>query len=71
LQPSSERQVFFGADTGFVDCPVYDRTLMHEGHVVRGPAIVEQMDTTTAVPPDFIVQVDDLRNLYLSQSDVA
>ena len=31
-----------------------------------GPAIVEQMDCTTVVPPDFGVRVDDAGNLFSS-----
>jgi N-methylhydantoinase A len=35
------------------------------GDRFRGPAIVEQMDCTTVVPPDFAARVDDAGNLLL------
>jgi N-methylhydantoinase A/oxoprolinase/acetone carboxylase beta subunit len=38
------------------------------GDAFCGPAIVEQMDCTTVVPPDFGVRVDDAGNLLLKLS---
>jgi N-methylhydantoinase A len=32
---------------------------------IVGPAIVEQMDTTTVVPPDFDARADEQGNLIL------
>jgi N-methylhydantoinase A len=32
---------------------------------LHGPAIVEQMDATTVVPPDFEGRVDSFGNLFL------
>ena len=44
------RQVWF-PETGFVDTPVYERERLPADCRITGPAIVEQMDTTTVVPP--------------------
>ncbi|MEO8159113.1 MAG: hydantoinase/oxoprolinase family protein [Betaproteobacteria bacterium] len=41
---------------GFVDCPIYDRSLLEPQKEVRGPAIMEQMDTTTVVLPGQIAR---------------
>jgi N-methylhydantoinase A len=35
---------------------------------ITGPAIVEQMDTTTVVPPDFRARADEWGNLILDRS---
>jgi N-methylhydantoinase A len=51
------RPVWF-ADTGFVDTPVLDRDRLQNGAAFAGPAIVEQMDTTTVIPPQAKVNVD-------------
>jgi N-methylhydantoinase A len=51
------RQVWF-ADTGFVDTPVLDRDRLKSGAAFTGPAIVEQMDTTTVIPPQANVTLD-------------
>ena len=44
------RPVYFAESKGFVDCPVYDRYALGAGAVVQGPAIVEEIDSTTVVP---------------------
>ncbi len=68
LAPAASRKVYFDNAGGFVDCPVYDRNALLPGDVFRGPAIVEQMDCTTVVPPDFGVRVDEAGNLLLTLS---
>jgi N-methylhydantoinase A len=52
-------------DIGFASCPVYDRDRLEAGNQFRGPAIVEQMDTTTFVPDGMTAQVDAWLNLIL------
>jgi N-methylhydantoinase A len=44
---------------------LYARDKLRPGMVFEGPAIVEQMDTTTLIPPEVIVRVDTLDNLIL------
>ena len=68
--PSSRgrRKVFFEREGGFVDCPIYERAVLMPAHVVSGPAIVEQMDTTTVIPPDFTAHVDEFLNLRLDRN---
>ncbi|GBC69595.1 Acetophenone carboxylase gamma subunit [archaeon HR01] len=50
------RKVFFQGDT--VDFKIYDRWKLKAGSRIAGPAIVEQMDTTTLIPEDFNAWVD-------------
>lgn len=42
-----------------VECPLYDRALLGPGHVVEGPAVIEQYDTTTFVLPRQRAVVDE------------
>ena len=49
----------------FVSCPVYDRDRLRPGNVIAGPAVVEQMDTTTVVLPGMTARVDPYLNLIL------
>ena len=59
-----ERNVwFFG--TGFTPTPVYDRDRLPADTRFQGPAVVEQMDTTTVVPPGASVDVDRAGNLLI------
>ena len=43
------RSVCLDADEGFHDTPVYRREDLEPGHVVAGPAVIIQRDTTTVV----------------------
>jgi N-methylhydantoinase A len=42
------RRAFFGAD--FLEVPVLDRAALGPGERIAGPAIVEQVDSTTILP---------------------
>jgi len=45
--------------------PCYDRTKLQPGHHLNGPAIVDQMDSTTVIPPGFGGGVDASGNIVL------
>jgi N-methylhydantoinase A len=60
-----QREVWFSEATGFVSCPVYDREKLDAGNRITGPAIVEQMDTTTVIPPGMIGRIEPYLNLIL------
>ncbi|MDP6474331.1 MAG: hydantoinase B/oxoprolinase family protein [Alphaproteobacteria bacterium] len=45
--------------------PFYDRILLKAGNRIPGPAIVEQYDTTTVIPPGCTVEVDHIGNLSI------
>src|SRR5581483_4302165 len=60
-----ERRAVFLDQADAVSCPVYDRTRLAPGHRLRGPAIVEQVDSTTVVYPGQEVLVDEYRNLIV------
>jgi N-methylhydantoinase A len=61
-----ERLVWFGESASFVACTVLDRSRLAWGHVVRGPAAIEEMDATTLVHPGWQADVDEHGNLVLS-----
>jgi N-methylhydantoinase A len=62
---TGRRAVWFPEAGGFVDTPVYSRDALHPGNIFTGPAIVEQMDTTTVVLPGMTARVDAYLNLIL------
>jgi N-methylhydantoinase A len=53
-----ERAVYFESRGAFTPTPVYDRELLHPGAVITGPAIVEQLDTTTVIGPGWTASSD-------------
>ncbi|MBI4277326.1 MAG: hydantoinase/oxoprolinase family protein [Armatimonadetes bacterium] len=59
----AERRVYWGSRHGFVATPVYNRARLAAGQVVEGPAILEQMDSTTVLGPGQTARVDEYRNL--------
>jgi len=59
------RHVWLSQAAGFVSCPVYDRERLDAGNRIAGPAIVEQMDSTTVVPPGMTARIEPYLNLIL------
>lgn len=64
---AGERPTYF-APAGFVTTPIYDRARLPAGARVAGPAIVEQVDTTTVIPPGHAALVDPSGNLRIRRS---
>jgi N-methylhydantoinase A len=64
---AGERRVWLPEAGDFVACPVHDRARLGPGHVVAGPAIIEQMDSTTLVLPGQAATVDPWLNLMLEE----
>jgi N-methylhydantoinase A len=62
--PMAHRTVWF-AETGAVQAPIYWRPDIGPGARFSGPAIVEQLDSTTVVPPGTVATVDARLNLIL------
>jgi len=63
-QPTGQRQVWFDGEAA-VDTPIYDRAALLPGHVIKGPAVVEQLDATTLVFPGDTASVDAALNLFI------
>ncbi len=61
------RKVFFGKEHGVLMTQVYNRDLLEPGHKIPGPAIVEQLDTTTVIQPEQEAAVDDYRNILVKE----
>ena len=55
----------FAEAGGWIDTAVYDRSQLHRGAAFSGPAIVEQADSTTVVPPGAEATVDAFGNLIV------
>ena len=64
-----KRKVWF-PQTGFVSTPVYDRDKLPAECRLAGPAIIEQMDTTTVVPPKSKLRQDKQGYLHMELESV-
>lgn len=60
-----ERTVYF-QDEGFIPTSIYAREKLGAGVEIAGPAVVEQMDSTVAIPPGATARVHELGNLILT-----
>ncbi|MDP6484465.1 MAG: hydantoinase/oxoprolinase family protein, partial [Nitrospinota bacterium] len=61
-----ERDAYFPESGGFTATKVYDRYALFPGAEVRGPAIVEERESTVVAGPSSLVTIDDHLNLILT-----
>ena len=59
-----ERPVHF-PDTGFAPCKVYNRYGLGAGTMFRGPAVIEERESTVVAGPDTTVSIDRYLNLII------
>ena len=57
------RRAYFPEARGYADTPVYDRYALTPGMSLTGPAIVEERESTTVLPPGVTATVDEYANL--------
>ena len=62
-EPDETRPVYF--DGEWHDTPVYDRTKIPAGASIQGPAIINQLDSTTVVPPHTRAEIDEWLNIRI------
>jgi N-methylhydantoinase A len=62
--PRSHRPVYFD-DTDPIHCPIYRRRDLKPGMTLQGPAIIDQLDTTTVLYPGDRLSVDAAENLII------
>lgn len=58
--PGETRTCFFGE---FVETPVFERDILQSGHCLKGPAVIDEMESTILIPPGWRMTVDDHGNL--------
>jgi N-methylhydantoinase A len=61
------REVWFAGQP--VESPIYLRGRLPEGVEIRGPAIVEQMDSTIVIPPEYRAAADQYGNLTIRERE--
>ena len=62
-EPHAHREVYFEGQ--WHQTPVYDRTTLPVGFEFSGPAIIDQLDSTTVVPPDTVASIDEWKNIRI------
>ncbi len=68
-----EREAWFRVDGELRELPTkfYDRELLVAGNRVDGPAVINQYDTTTVIPPGLTAEIDRFGNIviWIEQGD--
>lgn len=62
-EPVERRRVYF--DGAWHETPVFDRDGIPAGARFPGPAIINQLDSTTVVPPDTVAEIDEWLNIRI------
>ena len=65
VAPSTRRAVYFDEQEQAVDTAVYLRDELPAGARIEGPAIIEQLDSTTVVPPGVTAEIDPWLNIRM------
>jgi N-methylhydantoinase A len=63
------RPVYFPETRGYVECAIYDRARLPVGATITGPAIVEEPESTTVLPPGATAEIDRWANLLVKIGD--
>lgn len=63
-EPIEQRPVWF-PETQWVDTPVHDRARLNAGTAIPGPAIINQLDATTVIPPFAHAEIDAWLNIRI------
>lgn len=63
--PDMSRTVFFSGNGGWSEVPVYDRFSLDAGAQIVGPAILDQLDATTVIPPGDKAEIDEWHNIRI------
>lgn len=71
-KPRANRHVYFDVASGWIATSVYHGTELGAGHIVRGPAIIDEATTSIILAPGDVCTVDTLGNFLIrfEQGDV-
>lgn len=62
-KPIEVREVFFEGQEDYRSTNVYQRSEIEPGCSIPGPAIIEEMDSTTIIPPEWVANIDEFNNI--------
>lgn len=68
-RPHNTRRIRFDEVDDPIDTPVYVRSELPAGAQLDGPAVVEQLDSTTVVPPGWKAEVDAWLNIRMHMEE--
>lgn len=60
------RPLYFGEAAGWLETPLYRRWALESGAMIKGPAVIEEMSSTTIVHPGQSFVIDGAGNLIIT-----
>ena len=69
-KPFGQREVYFEEAGGYVTAALYQRDELRANDCIVGPAIIEQMDATTVLPPQMHLNVDTFGNMMIDVAGI-
>ena len=60
------REVLFYREKDYITTNIYNRNDFKPGCTIMGPAIIEQMDSTSVIPPDWKAYTDGYQNIIVT-----
>ncbi len=67
-EPAGSRQVWWSETGGWTRAKLYDRAMLGAGQRIAGPAIIEQMDSTTLILAGQSATVDPFANIVIEEA---
>jgi len=64
-----KRKAYSQKDEGFIDFDVFDRYNLLPGMEIKGPAIIEEIESTSIVGPGDLAQVDEYKSLTIERGE--
>jgi N-methylhydantoinase A len=68
IKPTSDDTRFVWFPEGQKQCQVYQRDSLKAGHILDGPAIIQEKDATTLVEKQWCLQLDQFGNLVIAKN---
>ena len=68
---TGERNLYDFATGSFLPAIIYERAKLRAGDAIKGPAIIEQFDSTTVVLAGQSAEVDDIGNLIIDTGEIS
>ncbi len=65
-KPFTTRDVLFDREKDYMTTNIYNRNDFKPGCTVMGPAIIEQMDSTSVIPPNWKAYTDGYQNIIVT-----
>ncbi len=62
---TASRTIYHGPTHGWIETPVYARRRLAAGTMLKGPAVIEEMSSTTLLAPDQGATIDRIGNIVI------